>query len=91
MPIIRSAKKALRQNIRRQGRNLARKKALHDIIKKYKKSVSAKQSKEAGELLPRLYQALDKAVKANLIKRNKARRLKSRLAQLSARASRASS
>jgi len=75
MPITQSAKKALRQNIRRRARNLAQTKVLKDTIKKYKKAPSA-------ELLSQVYKKLDKAAKTNLIKQNKASRLKSRLSKL---------
>ena len=75
MPITQSAKKALRQNIRRRARNLTQMKTLKDTIKKYKKAPSA-------ELLSQSYKKLDKAAKTNLIKENKASRLKSRLSKL---------
>ena len=75
MPITQSAKKALRQNIRRRARNVAQAKVLKETIKKYKKAPSA-------ELLSQVYKKLDKAAKTNLIKRNKAARLKSRLSRL---------
>ncbi|HEY4475350.1 MAG TPA: 30S ribosomal protein S20 [Candidatus Paceibacterota bacterium] len=75
MPITESAKKALRQNIRRRVRNVVQAKALKEVIKKFKKSPSA-------ELLPQVYKKLDKAAKTNIIKRNKAARLKSRLSRL---------
>jgi len=50
-------------------------KVLKETIKKYKKAPSA-------ELLSQVYKKLDKAAKTNLIKRNKAARLKSRLSRL---------
>jgi small subunit ribosomal protein S20 len=79
MPITKSAKKALRQSIRRQQRNLERKAVLKTAIKEYKKLISANRFKEAQVYLPQLYKKLDKAAKTNLIKKNKASRLKSRL------------
>lgn len=78
MPITASAKKALRQNIRRRKKNLAQKKILKEAVKSYKKSPSA-------ELLAKAYRALDKAAKTNLMKKNRASRLKSRLSKLLAR------
>jgi len=82
MPITKSAKKALRQNLRRRARNLARKKILKDTIKKYKTLVREKNLAEAQKQLSLVYKQLDKAAKTNLIKKNKSSRLKSRLSKL---------
>ena len=81
MPIIKSAKKALRQNIRRRKINLKRKADLKSIIKQYKKLVSSNKD-EAKKYLAQVYKKLDKSAKVNLIKKNKASRLKSRLSEL---------
>ncbi|MBI4094740.1 MAG: 30S ribosomal protein S20 [Candidatus Liptonbacteria bacterium] len=82
MPIIQSAKKALRQNIRRRTRNLLKKEAYKDAIKRYKKFLEAKKIDEARVALAKVYKALDKATKTNVIKKNKTSRLKSRLSRL---------
>ena len=79
MPITKSAQKALRQNKRRRARNLKQSRSLKDEIKSFKKLVIAKNKKGANEILPKVYKALDKAAKTNLIKKNNATRLKSRL------------
>lgn len=81
MPITQSAKKALRQSKTRQARNVARKNKFRGLIKEFKKAIVAKEFEQAKTLLPRVYQSLDKAAKTNAIKRNKASRLKSRLAR----------
>ncbi len=75
MPIIKSAQKALRQNISRRKRNLKKGAELKRVIKEYKKLITA-------EHLSQVYKKLDKAAKVNLIKRNKAARLKSKLSKL---------
>lgn len=75
MPKTKSAKKALRQNIKRRVANLKQKTTLKDVVKKFKKTPSA-------ELLSQVYKKLDKAAKTNIIKKNTASRLKSRLAKL---------
>lgn len=80
MPITKSAKKALRQNIRRHERNLKNKKALKTAVKNYKKAAGTSKE-EAIKLLPKVYKALDKAAKRKLIKKGKASRLKSRLSK----------
>jgi small subunit ribosomal protein S20 len=81
MPITKSAKKALRQNIRRRARNLARKKKMKEVIKEYKKLIALGKNEEAKAFLPQVYKVLDKMAKVNFIKKNKASRLKSRLAK----------
>ncbi|HAJ44781.1 MAG: 30S ribosomal protein S20 [Candidatus Azambacteria bacterium GW2011_GWE1_42_9] len=79
MPITKSAEKALRQNKRRHIRNVKQSRSLKDEVKSLKKLVIAKDKKGAGEALPKVYKALDKAAKNNLIKKNTASRMKSRL------------
>ena len=75
MPITASAKKALRQSLRRRKRNLVKIKAYHNAVKVLKKSPSS-------EALSKVFQTLDKAAKTNVISKNKASRLKSRLTKL---------
>ena len=91
MPITQSAKKAWRQNIRRRTQNLRKKEAYKKAVKEYRKLILAKKVDEAKTALQRVYQALDKAAKTGVIKKNKASRLKSRLTQLIAKSNKASS
>ena len=79
MPITKSVKKALRQNIRRKKRNLIYKNKMKGLIKKVKNLVLEKKIKEAKSLLSQIYKALDKAVKVGVIKKNTANRRKSRI------------
>ena len=79
MPITKSAKKALRQSVRKNASNRRRKTAYRVVIKEFRKAITEKQFDKAKELLPKVYQTLDKAAKSNTIKQNKAGRLKSRL------------
>lgn len=81
MPITKSAKKALRQSKRRQTQNLKRAEEYKDAIGALKKLLGKKEKKEALALLPKVYQKLDKATKTRVIEKNKAARLKARLAQ----------
>ncbi len=83
MPRIKSAKKALRQNIKRREKNTKGKTGLRAVIKNYKKLIAAGKKEEAKKYLPEVYKKLDKSAKVNLIKKNKASRLKSRLTKLS--------
>jgi len=82
MPITKSAKKALRQSKKRRQRNLRRLKAMRNILKNIRKLVLENKKKEAKELLPKAYKAIDKAAKAGVIKKNTASRKKSRLTKL---------
>ena len=82
MPITSSAKKALRQNIRRAKRNVTRKETYKKIVKNFRNLIAEKNTAEAAKQLPAVFQALDKAAKNKVIERNKANRLKSRLSRL---------
>jgi len=82
MPITKSAKKALRQNIKRRARNLIYKKKMKGLIKKVRDLVSEKKNEEAKKLLSQTYKALDKSAKVGVIKKNTASRKKSRLTKL---------
>ena len=64
---------------RRRVQNLARSKAVKDAIKKFNKLIVAKG--DATTLLPAAYQAIDKAVKINVLNKNTAARMKSGLAK----------
>jgi len=75
MPITDSAKKALRQSHRRHAANLEKAKAFKAAIKVFKKTKTAAD-------LSKVFQTLDKAAKVNVVYKNKASRLKSRLSKL---------
>ena len=81
MPITTSAKKALRQNRSRRVKNVAKKEAYKKAVKTYRKLVVGKAKEGVSEALSKAFQALDKAAKTNVITKNKASRLKSRLAK----------
>lgn len=81
MPITKSAKKALRQTVSRNKRNTVRKEVYKREIKDIKSLLSAKNSADAEKKLATVYKALDKAAKVGAIKKNKASRLKSRIAK----------
>ena len=81
MPIKESAKKALRQSLRRKTKNLRKKRKIKDLTKEIKNLITKKKIKEARTLLPKLYKALDKAAKTGVIKENKAARKKASIAK----------
>jgi len=80
--ITKSAQNAFRQNVKRRAHNAKQKMALKKIIKEYKKLVAGKEAAKAKEKLVAVYKVLDKAAKTNLLKKNTASRLKSRLTKL---------
>ena len=82
MPIIKSAKKALRQNLKRKIENKRKKRKVKDSLKKIESLISQKNFNEAEEFLPEVYKKLDKAVKTKIMKKNAAARKKSRIAKL---------
>lgn len=81
MPITQSAKKAFRQNTTRKARNDGWREQYKKVVKEYRKLVLAKKIEEAEALLSKVFKTLDKAAKNNVIKKNKASRLKSRLSK----------
>ena len=82
MPITKSAEKTLRQSKKRQADNDRRKRQFRLVAKEFKKAITAKEFDKAKQLLPKVYEALDKAAKKDTIKKNKASRMKSRLSVL---------
>lgn len=74
MPIIRSAKKRMRQERKRSAINRSKKETLKTLIKKARADKATKN-------LTAVFSALDKAAKTHLIHPNKASRLKSRLSK----------
>ena len=75
MPVTRSAKKKLKQDVRRQKYNDIVKRSTFSSIKKFRKTPSQK-------LLNKTYSLLDRAMKKNIFHKNKVARLKSGLAKL---------
>lgn len=79
MPIIKSAKKALRGSSRKRVYNIRRQSAMRDVLKKVSKNVVVGKKADAEALVKDAYQAIDKAAKRGVIKKNTAARKKSRL------------
>ncbi len=82
MAITKSAKKAIRQNKKNRVINLLYINNLKKLVKETRSFVAEKKMDEAKKLLPKVYQALDKAAKAGVIKKNTASRKKSRISKL---------
>lgn len=76
MPIIKSAKKKLRQDARREKIN---KKYLLEIKKSLNQVKKATGQKNVEKLIQMAYSKIDRAVKRGVIHKSKANRLKSRV------------
>ncbi len=74
MPITKSAKKALRQSKKHEIQNKS-------VIRSYKEAVKHTRQENTPENLRLAQSKLDIAAKKNIISKNKARRLKSRLSK----------
>lgn len=77
----RSAKKRIRQNVRRRSANRAAAAAMRTAVKKLRKTVEGNDKAAAAALLAETQQVLDKAARHRRIHPNKAARLKSRFAR----------
>lgn len=82
MAITKSAKKALRQNLKRREKNIIYKDKTKNLIKEMRTLIAAKKIEEAKGLLPQIYKALDKSAKVGIIKKNTASRKKGRITKL---------
>lgn len=81
MPILESAKKALRQNKKRKTHNLEYKNKVKSLVKKALIFARENKTDELKQMIPSLYKAVDKAVKIGVLKKNTAARKKSRIAR----------
>ena len=76
-----SAKKQMRQGLKRRARNRMNVSSLKTQVKKLRSAIEAKDAAAARELLPATVARIDKAAKTGVIHDNAAARTKSRLAQ----------
>jgi len=79
MPNIKSAKKRLRQNIKRRERNRAVKSSLRTFVKKAETALKAGKKEEAAAAVKVACKKLDKTAQKGVIHDNSASRKKSRL------------
>lgn len=75
MPIIKSAKKKLRQDKKRTAQNLLVKKTISETISAFKR-------KPTPSSLTKVFSVLDMSAKKGILHKNKGARLKSRLSKL---------
>jgi small subunit ribosomal protein S20 len=76
-----SAVKAARVAKRRRVYNLRRQRAVKDVRKEVAKLISTGKVADAAKKLPEAFQAIDKAVKGGMLKKNTAARIKSGLSK----------
>lgn len=81
MPRTKSAKKALRQNVRRRAENNIRKNKVKSEVKEFKKLIGEGKFDEAKKRLPHIMKTVDKVAKKGYIKKGRASRIKSRLSK----------
>jgi small subunit ribosomal protein S20 len=82
MPIIKSAKKALRSSSKKRVFNIRRQRKTDEVLKDIKKLVSSGKIKEAEKMMSTVHKVLDKASKGGTIKKGTADRKKSRISAL---------
>lgn len=80
MPVIKSARKQMKQNRKRRAQNFPVRSELKTILKKVLGLIKDGKLKEAEELIPSVYSIIDTACKKNIIHPNNAARKKSRIA-----------
>ena len=79
MPIIKSAKKRMRQNLVRKTRNRRIKNRVKHSIKNFLQLVNQKKGEEAKKMLPQVIKLIDVTSSKGVWHKNKAAREKSKL------------
>jgi len=79
MPILRSAKKRMRQDQKKRLRNQSVKEQTKTSIKKLKGLIDEGKKNEAKKFLPHILSLIDKTAVKGVWHKNKAARIKSRL------------
>ncbi len=81
MPVIKSAKKRMKQNVKRRARNFPVRSEMKTVMKKALQLIKDGKADEIVKYMPRVYSVIDMAVKKNIIHKNNAARKKSRIAR----------
>ncbi len=79
MANIKSAEKRIRQTIKQQARNRAKRSRMRTAIKQLRGVISSGDKKKARELLPGALRLIDRTAQRKVVHRNAAARSKSRL------------
>ena len=80
MPVIKSAKKQMRQSRKKRASNFPVRSELKTLFKKTLTLITSGKKEEAMKMMPMVYSVIDTAAKKNIIHPNNAARKKSRLA-----------
>lgn len=81
MPLIKSAKKRLRQDEKKRIRNKAIRNEVRNQVKKINKLFLAGNIEEARKIQPGIVRLIDKTASKGIWHKNKAARIKSRIAK----------
>ncbi|MBT6069074.1 30S ribosomal protein S20 [Candidatus Peregrinibacteria bacterium] len=81
MPIIRSAKKQMRQSLKNRQRNFRMRRTLHDAMRELSDLIKDGNKADATKALSAAYKVIDTAVKKNLLHQNNGNRKKSAFAK----------
>lgn len=81
MPVIKSAKKQMRQNAKRRARNVPVRSELKTVVKNQLARIKDGKVEEAVKFMAMAYSVIDTAVKKQIIHKNNAARKKSLLAR----------
>jgi len=81
MPLIKSAKKRLRQDEKKRIRNKAIRNEVRNQVKKINKLFLAGNIEEARRIQPEIVRLIDKTTSKGIWHKNKAARIKSRIAK----------
>ena len=76
-----SARKRIRQNVKRRARNRWRKGRVKDVLKDFEAAIAAGDKAKAAEAINTVYKTLDQVAAKGTIHKNAAARKKSRLAK----------
>ncbi len=81
MPNIKSAKKRMRQSVKRTARNRVRKEKLRKAVKAYRNALTGGDNTVVADELKKVTRAIDKAKVKGILHKNTASRRQSRLAK----------
>ena len=81
MPIIKSAKKRMRQNVRRNARNRMRRSAMRTSIRRLHDAIASGDARAAQAQWAQTQGIIDRTARLGIIHPNAAARTKSRLAR----------
>lgn len=76
-----SAKKRIRQNVKRNSRNRRRKQQIKDAVREFEDALLNNKTKDAAELLKIIYKRLDKTAARGTIHKSAAARKKAKFAK----------